>query len=218
MHRIKLVQKNTVFKDLYAIKKFALYMGFPIDYSKMHYLNQLKLGMSKRFGKNPPDKRLPITLELLHSIYNILDLECFNHLMLFTAMVVATFGLLRTSEFTAAKQNVSFDKTQTDMDSFKALFVNNLTAKCDEQGNVLWYKLRILASKTDVFRQSVTIILGQGRPPICPVYLLSKMLKKRKELALSSKCKFPDKNSTYPCSKFIVKWMTYFVRNRKFLI
>ena len=44
-------------------------------------------------------------------------------------MVVATFGLLRTSEFTAAKQSVSFDKTQAEMDSFKALFINNLTAK-----------------------------------------------------------------------------------------
>ena len=187
MHRIKKVAKNTVFKDLYAIKKFSMFMGFPVDYSKMIYLNQLKLGLSKRFGKNPPDKRLPITLALLHSFHDILDLKDYNQLMAFTAMVVATFGLLRTSEFTAAKQSISYAKRSTDIKSLKALYLSNLEAVFDKDRNVKWYKLRILASKTDVFRQNVTIILGRGKPPVCPVYLLTKMLLERKRLARTNK-------------------------------
>ena len=77
MFRIRKVRKNTVFKDLYAIKKFAIFMGYPFEFSTMVYLNQLKLGMSKRFGVNPPDKRLPITLELLELFHSVLDLTKF---------------------------------------------------------------------------------------------------------------------------------------------
>ena len=102
-------------------------------------------------------------------------------------MVDATFGLLRTSEFTAAKQNISFAKQDHDIDSYKALYINNLSAELDKSNHVQWYKLLIKASKTDIFRQNVSIILGPGKPPLCPVYLISRMLKKRKELAKTDK-------------------------------
>ena len=102
---------------------------------------------------------------------------------MFTAMVVATFGLLRTSEFTAVNQSVRYSKRKTDMNSFKALYISNLSAEYDCDNHVKWYKLLINASKTDIFRQTVTIIIGKGKEPVCPVVLLHKMLKKRVKLA-----------------------------------
>ena len=183
IYRIHKVKKKTVFKDLYAIKKFAGFYGYELDFTKMYHLNQLKTGMSKCFGDSAPNKRVPITLSLIAKFLTFLDLNDYNHVVMLCIMVVALFGLLRTSEFAASNQKVRFNKRETCPDSFKALWVENLSVVFDKDGKIDYYKLLIRASKTDVFRQTVTIILGKGLGQICPVFLLTKMINMRTELA-----------------------------------
>ena len=181
--RIHKVKKKTVFRDLYAIKKHAGYYGFQVDFMRMYNLNQVKLGMSKCFGEHPPNKRLPISLIILFQIADIIDWNDYNQVMLFCMLVVGVFGLLRTSEFTAENQKVKYRDIKSNPFAYKALWVENLSAKLNDDQSVDYYRLLIRASKTDVFRSTVKIILGKGKPPVCPVYLLTKMINMRAKLA-----------------------------------
>ena len=68
------------------------------------------------------------------------------------------------------------------MASYKALWLSNLTANFSN-GKLNYYELKICASKADIFRQTVSVILGPINPPVCPVYLLTNMLLIRKTLS-----------------------------------
>ena len=186
-YRVHKVKKKSVFRDLYAIKKHAGYYGFQVDFGRMYNLNQVKLGMSKCFGENPPNKRFPITLLILIRMSEIIDWDDYNQVLLFCMLVVGVFGLLRTSEFTAENQKVRYKDIKTNPFAYKALWVENLSAKMNKDGTVDYFRLLVRASKTDVFRSTVTIILGHGKPPVCPVYMLTKMINMRVKLAKQNK-------------------------------
>ena len=182
------VLPKTAFKDLAAIRYFSLLSGVEVHFGDMHYLQQLKMGIKKVLGLNPPDKRIPCTFELLRDVRKVFDLDNYDMLVIFTAMVCATCGLLRTGEFAAANKNVRYrwsadDAAPLQEASQKALWISNLRPICGKDGSISYFKLLLRATKTDIFRQDVEIVLGKGQGEICPVYLLSKMLSMRQTLA-----------------------------------
>ena len=188
--RVMKVLPKTAFKDLAAVRYFSLLSGFKVDYEKMLYLQQLKSGIKRVLGTNPPDKRLPCTYELLCDMRRLFNLENYDMLVMFTAFVCATCGLLRTGEFAAGCKDVRYKWTENDNAllqdaSQRALWVSNLSAVSEKgTGKTIYYKLLLRATKTDIFRQTVSVVLGKGKGEICPVFLLDKMLAMRAKLAM----------------------------------
>ena len=188
---------------LYSIRWFSIYNGFDCDLKKMFRLQNTIHGMKKVLGVNDADKRLPITVSLLKRFRRRMDLSNYDELVIFTAMVVATFGLLRTGEF-AVDSKKNFEPE-------KLLRISSLTAHNDKKGKVKFFTLKLKTSKTDIFRSGVTITLGHGFEDIDPVNLLSRMIlmrekeaKKNKKLKLESeKPLFCLKNGT-PLSRWDV--------------
>lgn len=179
------VKNTTVFKNLYAIKYMAEVNGQFVDLKQMHNLQRLKTGISKVFGVNRPDLRLPCTYSLLCKLLKAINLSNYSDLVYFTAMVTATFGLLRTGEFCA--QNKSVRHRYNDINSTKSLWGSNVSAKFDSDGNVKYYILKLKAAKTDTFRSDIDVIIGKGKPPVCPVYLINKLIMARNILAKENK-------------------------------
>ena len=149
--RVHSVQTTTVFRDLWALKFMSESVGFPVDFVKMHQLQRMKTGMLKTFGKKKPDKRLPVTVEMLYNWYSIINWDNYDQAVMFTALVIAFFGLLRTSQFAAHNQKVKF--SASDEHSFRALWLSNLDIVLNKKGNkIKYFKLKIRSSKIDVFK------------------------------------------------------------------
>ena len=156
-------------------------VGFPVDFGKMYQLQRMKTCMCKTFGKKKLDQRLPVTIEMLKQWVQFIDWTNYDQVVLFTAIIVAFFGLCRTSEFAANTQQVRFSKF--DVHSYHALWLSNTSFKLGKNNKIKYCKLNIRSSKIDVFKQSVEIVLGRMAPPICPVFMISKMLSFRQTLA-----------------------------------
>ena len=155
---------------LYAIRWFCIHYGFEIDLKKMLRLQSTIHGMKRVLGIGSADKRLPITVSLLKRFRRRMDLNNYDELVIFTAMVVATFGLLRTGEFAVdSKRNCDNEKLLR-ISSIKPHFKRN---------TIKYYTLHLNASKTDIFRSGVDITLGHGFGDIDPVNLISRMIKMR---------------------------------------
>ena len=126
---------------------------------------ELKLcGARKEQSGDPKRTRLPITpsiLEQLHRVWNR-DPSEWDHVMLWAACCVGFFGFLRSGELTAPEKE-KFDPKQ------------HLTVKdiaLDNQTAPRTISIRIKQSKTDPFRQGVTIYLGRTNSVVCPVAAL----------------------------------------------
>ena len=79
--------------------------------------------------------------------------------MMWAACCLAFFGFLRSSEFTVPSQATYDNEVHF---SPKDIAVDNKT-------NPQLLKVTIKQSKTDPFRQGVTLFLGKTDSPICPV-------------------------------------------------
>ena len=114
-------------------------------------------GMAKR-------TRLPITpiiLERMRQVWNA-DPSNWDHVMLWAASCVGFFGFLRSGELTVPESD-EFDPKQHLMFTDLAI---------DDAANPRVISMRIKQSKTDPFRQGVTIYLGRTGLALCPVAAL----------------------------------------------
>ena len=119
-------------------------IGFPVDFSKMLLLQRTKIGLQETFGKRKPDSRLPVTYNMLTVWSSLIDWNNFDHLVLFTMLVVAFFGLLRTSEFAADNKKVRY--SDQSVYSYKALWMVNLNYDISNN-KINYYNIKICASK-----------------------------------------------------------------------
>ena len=121
----------TVVNDFYSVAYFSRLHGQPLDIKLLKMSKQLRKDIRKVFKNDTPDKRLPITLELLEKkilpLYNLCD---YDQLTFWALQIVAFFGFLRTSEFVAQNKNVN--PSGTDEASIKALWINNLFPVYDD--------------------------------------------------------------------------------------
>jgi hypothetical protein len=95
-------------------------------------------------------KRLPITIWVLRRFVQKLGRRTWNNKLIGAAMCCATYGLLRSGEFTT-KPGKECPLLRQD---------------------ITWHEdhvcLRIRVSKTDIFRQGVTVILWRNGSATCP--------------------------------------------------
>ena len=145
-----------------AIKHFAIIRGFPTPFKEYHRLYLLLRGIKRSLGSSGSlPKRLPITPPLLR----IINRNLFNSsrlyqdkIMLWAAITTAFFGFLRISEYTSPRKT-SFDPSITLMKQDLAI---------TSEGAWLWIK----ASKTDPFREGVTVRIAANNTILCPINAL----------------------------------------------
>ena len=108
-----------------------------------------------------PRVRLPITLQLIQSIKNILSNQphLYRNIMLWAACCLAFFGFLRVSEFTIPSHN--------GYDPSLHLSLQDISIDHRDNPNVL--RIHVKQSKTDPFRQGVQIYLGATNTNVCPI-------------------------------------------------
>ena len=120
----------------------------------------------KREQSSPPRQRLPITISTLRALkqalHNSSTLTVPDKRMLWAAFCTAFYGFLRASELCAPGSH-SFDPART-------LCLADLTITSSS------VHILIKASKTDPFRTTCTITLGETRTSTCPVAALRKYL------------------------------------------
>ena len=108
--------------------------------------------------------RLPITpvvLEKLRAVWNR-DAADHDNIMLRAACFLGFFGFLRSREMTAPDTG--------DFDPGQHLTVKDIAV--DNKQNPTAISVRVKQSKTDPFRQGVSIYLGKTDTPICLVAAL----------------------------------------------
>lgn len=121
-------------------------------------------GARKEQSGDPKRTRLPITpsiLEQLRQVWNR-DPSDRDHIMLWAVCCVGFFGFFRSGELTAPEKG-EFDPNQHL--TFNDVMIDNPT-------NPRAVSIRLKQSKTDPFRQGVSIYLGRTESLLCPVAAL----------------------------------------------
>ena len=120
------------------------------------------LGIKKEQSKRQlPRTRLPITIQIMYKLRQLLQQNPhdYDNLMMWAACCMAFFGFLRCSEFTAPGQQ--------EYDPQVHLQYEDVAVDCRNNPRMLM--IRIKQSKTDPFRQGVTLWLGKTDCAVCPV-------------------------------------------------
>ena len=133
------------------------------SFSRLYYLMRGIKRSQGASGSRP--KRHPVSPRLLKSIRLSIGNSSrpyHDKVMLWTALLTAFFGFLRVSEYTASHK--------TKFDPLTTLLVSDVRL-CSNRA-----KLRIKASKTDPFRQGMTIRIAANNTILCPVAALRAFL------------------------------------------
>ena len=155
------VAPTTIKVYLGAVRSLHIESGLPSPINGATRLPLLLRGIKQTYGQERR-KRMPITPPILLAFRRLLNLDLWDHQVLWTAMLVAFFAFLRSAELIAL--------TTTDV----TLHTNSV------------YILTIKASKTDPFKQGSHIRLApSGHQYLCPVQALSQYLETRRQCHLS---------------------------------
>ena len=135
------------------------YIMHYLDMGNLHRLPYLLRGI-KRLYSQERRVRLPITPSIFLSFRTLLNLQWHDHIMLWTAMLVAFFAFLRSAELIAL--------TTSDLSMCTSSPLSSLPT----------YILSIRISKTDPFRQVCQVRLApSGHPILCPAKILTDYLR-----------------------------------------
>ena len=124
-----------------------------------HVLRGIKRELSKKDPTTKP--RLPMTPNILLKLRAVWegDSSAFDNIMLWAACCTCYFGFLRSGEICMPSE------TRYDTDTH--LTFSDISVDSQEKPSCI--ALRIKASKTDPFRQGVTVYLGATSSNLCPV-------------------------------------------------
>ena len=154
---------------LSAIKHQAIVENHNIPFRDYDRLYLLLRGIKRAQGRSHSlPKRLPITPSLLRTINGNLfnSSRLFqDKLMIWAALTTAFFGFLRISEYTTPRKT-QFDPASTLLRS--DVMVGSRSAH-----------LRLKTSKTDPFRQGVTVRIMSNNTILCPINALQQYLNVR---------------------------------------
>ena len=157
---------KNVLLHLAAVKFFAQIYGYTSDFRGPSRLSRLMKGIKRFQGKkHRRAKRVPITPPLLQQLLENLLRSPMKHddkMMISAAMLVAFFGFLRVSEYTSEYVK-SYDPQFT---------------LCWEDVTVHPFVayIHLKSSKTDPFREGVTVRVASNGTPLCPVAALSRYM------------------------------------------
>lgn len=159
-HLAEYVKFHTIKVYLAAIQNLHVEFNCNLNFADMPRLQSTLSGIKRTLGLSRRN-RLPITISILESIFNLLAPYCsldIDTVMLWAAFTLAFFGFLRCSELTC---NGQFDRnvhlTREDI----AFFPNITTPD--------HMKVCIKKSKTDPFRKTSTITIARAQSNICAV-------------------------------------------------
>ena len=109
----------------------------------------------------PPRVRLPITLQIMGNIKDLLSKQprSYTNIMIWAACCLAFFAFLRVSEFTIPADDQYDESCHL---SFTSVSVDN-------RNNPKQLRISIKQSKTDPFRKGVDIFLGTTSNNVCPI-------------------------------------------------
>lgn len=141
--------------------------GYPFQFSSMNTLYLIMRGIRRRQGNSLTRvRRAPITIQLLHRIRQYLSIHFSTHdrHMVWSAVTLAFFGLLRSAEYTSPTTTCPSNDTLTLSDV--SMFKNKML-------------INIRASKTDQFRQGTVIRFFRLPSPLCPVAAMEAFLQYR---------------------------------------
>ncbi|XP_071146703.1 integrase/recombinase xerD homolog isoform X2 [Mytilus edulis] len=133
----------------------------------------------KRSQNRPKDVRLPITLDLLLKINNVLPAVCHNDFetKLFQASFSLAFsGFLRVGELTADHKHASTQSHAIEYNDIKI--------------NLSSIEIRLRSSKTDQCCTGTTIVIDVRPGDVCAVFALRNYLKVRPNVAGQLFCHF----------------------------
>ena len=132
------VSPPTIKVYLAAVRNLHMEAGFPEVFDNLTLLPRLVRGIKRVFTKERRP-RLPITPQILVQFNQHLNLHWRDHSILWSAMIIAFFAFLRSSELLAI-----------------ALRRSDVTI-LDDRSDPPTFGLRIRSSKTDPFRHTVTV-------------------------------------------------------------
>ena len=148
---------------LSAIRSLHVEEGLPSPLVGCLRLQRVLRGIKHHQGSNKR-QRQPITIELMHIIFQSLNFSDNNHTMLWAACCLGFFGFLRAGEFTVNSHfNPDIHLTVSDI-------------QADTLVNPGSFRIFIKCSKTDPFRQGCYIYIGAGKRDLCPVRALTQYL------------------------------------------
>ena len=140
---------------LSAIRSLHLCGGFQNPFE-----GSVRLKMALRsiaINGGAPKQKLPITIEMLQKIFPLLDGSP-NSKLLWAAMTLGHFGLLRASEFTVPSQGGFDPKLHLQKGDIEFTTLDN-GQEC--------MRVFIKTSKTDKFRNGVNLYLGCSQFTVC---------------------------------------------------
>ena len=159
------VSVNTIRVYLNGIQYYSLIIGCPVKIAGMSALKMVLKGIRREQGvKMRRTPRAPIGISHLHELNDIIK-TYFNsrdYRMIMAAVLLAFYGLLRSSEYTSPGKYTYDDNT-------------NLTRR-DIKISDVGMKIRIKVSKTDPFREGATITIPWVESKLCPVVAMIRYL------------------------------------------
>ena len=153
---------GTVKSYLSAVRHMHISMGLGDPHiSSMPQLEYVVKGMKKKTASRAARVRLPITPQILRQMKQVWQLlpDRHNSAMLWAAVCMCFFGFLRSGEVVVP--------SDSDYDSSTHLSFGDV--RVDSVDFPQYVEVRIKASKTDPFRQGVSVFLGRTDADLCPV-------------------------------------------------
>ena len=149
---------------LSAVRNLHITAGLHEEFSKelTPKLEMVLRGIKKQAAKNkPPHVRLPITIEVMAKIKEVLQKDPTNevNILFWAACALAFFGFLRCGEFTVP--------SQSEYDPSTHLSLDDIAIDSADSPSVI--QVSIKQSKTDPFRKGVQLFLAKTGKNICPI-------------------------------------------------
>ena len=159
---------STIKLYLCAVRHECILLGHGDVISNKPRLDLTLRGVKKVCSK-PKATRLPITTPVMYDLHRTLAggvHDAFTDVMLFAVMNVAFFGALRCSEFCVTSVfDPNSNLTHSDIEfGYDAKIVKH------------FFSLTLKASKTDPFREGITLVLYETGQVLCPVQSLKAYL------------------------------------------
>jgi integrase len=154
---------KTIGAYLVGLRSLHIDLGLSVDqFENNPRLNRMVRGV-KRSRATPEEKpRLPITRPLLLAILALLDRNQPTEMTLYAAFCLAYAGFLRIGEFTWSEVSLTHG-----LEEFARWHLTRRSVQIVEQNQYML--LTLPASKSDYYREGVTITLAAAADQACPV-------------------------------------------------
>jgi len=161
----KTVQYSTIKVYLSAVRSLHIDQDFPDPLIDCLRLRRVLRGVKQTQG-DASSQWLPITDDVLVVIFKALNVNLPDHCMFWAACCLASFGFLRSAEFTVPNL-ASYSPS---------IHLGVADTSVDSASSPSCLHVRIKASKTDPFRKGCFVHIGRGTYPLCALQSLMSYL------------------------------------------